>query len=255
MTTHIYLNSEKEIDLIARAARTTAAVLDELWKMVRPGLATIELDRAAGALMKQHGVRAAFKGYRGYPARVCVSIDDEVVHGIPSAKRICAAGQIVSIDIGVAQGGFYGDMALSVPVGEVTDERTRLLRTTQEALRDAIAACRVGNRLGDVSAAIQRRAEGAGFSVVRDYVGHGIGRQMHEEPQIPNYGSPGTGVRLAAGMIFAIEPMVNEGGAGVRVLDDGWTVVTADRRPSAHFEKMVAVTDSGPRVLAETDFI
>ncbi|MFH1283924.1 MAG: type I methionyl aminopeptidase [bacterium] len=246
----IYLNSLEELKKIQSAAETTALILSEVSTLVKPGITTKYLDEAAAGLMKQHGVKAAFLNYRGYPAHICTSIDEEVVHGIPSSKRFLNEGQTISIDLGVLRDGYYGDMAVTLPVGSISEEKKKLLKIAEEALKCAIDQCRVGFRLGDVSSSIQKKAESAGYSVVRDYVGHGIGRAMHEEPQIPNYGMPGTGIRLKSGMVFALEPMVNTKTHEVEVLKDGWTVVTKDRKPSAHFEKMVAITEEGPKVLA-----
>ncbi len=223
--------------------------LEKMRAMVKPGVSTKELDEFAEAYTAEHHARPAFKGYRGYPGSVCTSINQEVVHGIPSPSRCLREGDILSMDFGVDLGGYFGDAALTVPVGTISPERAKLLRVTRESLDQAIEKVRLGNRLGDISAAVQGWVEKNGFSVVREFVGHGIGTRMHEEPQLPNYGKPGQGTRLQEGMVLAIEPMVNVGGPGVRVLDDDWTAVTADGSDSAHFEHTVAVTANGPWIL------
>jgi len=224
--------------------------LNELKEKVKPGIATIELDVIASELARKKGVSPAFKGYRGYPFSLCTSVNFEVVHGLPS-DRVLVEGDIISLDFGVYYKGYYGDAAVTVPVGNVSPEAARLMEVTEEGLYDGIKEARAGNRLGDISAAVQRRVEAAGFSVVRDFVGHGIGKNLHEEPQIPNYGIRGRGVELKAGMVLAIEPMVNEGTHKVRILPDGWTVVTEDVKLSAHFEHSVAITDNGPDILSK----
>ncbi len=224
-------------------------VLNGLRERVRPGVTTLELDEYAASRAAEHKVRPAFKGYRGYPCVLCASVNQEIVHGIPSASRSLREGDIISLDFGVEYKGYYGDAAVTVAVGKIRPEREKLLRVTRESLDRAIENVRPGNRLGDISAAVQQWVEKDGFSVVRDFVGHGIGTKMHEEPNVPNYGEPGHGPRLAEGMVFAIEPMVNAGGPGVKVLDDHWTAVTADGSDSAHFEHTVAVTSKGPWIL------
>ena len=229
-----------------------AAILEELGKKIRPGVRTIELDRLSEAMALKKGARPAFKGYRGYPYSLCTSVNSEVVHGMPSEREL-QEGDIVSLDFGILRDGYYGDAAVTVPVGEISPEARRLLRVTEEALYRGISAARAGNRIGDISAAIQGHVEAAGFSVVRDLVGHGIGKSLHEDPQVPNYGSSGRGIELKPGMVFAIEPMVNEGTYRVDVLRDGWTVVTADGKLSAHFEHSVAVTENGPVILSRID--
>jgi methionyl aminopeptidase len=223
--------------------------LERMRAMVRPGISTKELDEFAEAYTAEHHARPAFKGYRGYPGSVCTSINQEVVHGIPLPSRRVKEGDILSMDFGVELNGYYGDAALTVGVGKIAPQREKLLRVTRESLDHAIEKVRPGNRIGDVSAAVQQWVEGNGFSVVREFVGHGIGTKMHEEPQVPNYGTPGHGSRLQQGMVLAIEPMVNSGGPGVRVLDDEWTAVTTDGSDSAHFEHTVAVTENGPWIL------
>ncbi len=221
--------------------------------MVRPGLATKDLDEFAEAWCAEHKARPAFKGYRGYPGSVCTSINQEVVHGIPSGARKLREGDILSMDFGVELDGYFGDAALTVPVGKISPEREKLLRVTRESLERAIDKVRPGNRLGDVSFAVQEWVEQNGYSVVREFVGHGIGTKMHEEPQVPNYGSPGRGPRLLEGMVLAIEPMVNVGAPAVRVLEDEWTAVTADGSDSAHFEHTIAVTANGPWILTRPE--
>ena len=223
--------------------------LEQMRAIVKPGISTKDLDECAEAYTAEHHAKPAFKGYRGYPGSVCTSINQEVVHGIPSPSRRLREGDVLSMDFGIELDGYFGDAALTVPVGKISPERGRLLRVTRESLERAIEQVRLGNRLGDISAAVQEWVEKNGFSVVREFVGHGIGTRMHEEPQLPNYGKPGQGPRLQEGMVLAIEPMVNAGGPGVRVLDDDWTAVTLDGSDSAHFEHTVAVTTNGPRIL------
>jgi methionyl aminopeptidase len=246
----IVCKSPREIEQMRRANALVADVLAELSEMVRPGVTTADLDAAAERLVRAAGAEPAFKGYRGYPATLCASVNDEVVHGIP-ANRALAAGDIISLDMGVKLDGFYGDSAVTVPVGEISEDVQRLLTVTREALHKGIAQVRPGGRVSDIGHAIQEHVEAAGFSVVREFVGHGIGAQLHEEPQIANYGEPGRGPRLAEGMVLAIEPMVNMGRPAVKVLRDGWTAVTRDGSLSAHFEHTVAVTKDGPLVLTE----
>ncbi len=246
----IVCKSPREIEQMRRANVLVADVLAELTDLVRPGVTTAELDAAAERLVRAAGAEPAFKGYRGYPATLCASVNEEVVHGIP-ANRALAAGDIISLDMGVKLDGFYGDSAVTVPVGAIAPEVERLLTITREALHQGIAQARAGGRVSDIGHAIQEHVEAAGFSVVREFVGHGIGAQLHEEPQIANYGEPGRGPRLAEGMVLAIEPMVNMGRPAVKVLRDGWTAVTRDGSWSAHFEHTVAVTKDGPFVLTE----
>jgi methionyl aminopeptidase len=245
----VICKSAEELEKMHQAGLIVWGALDKMREMIRPGLTTKELDDFAEAFAAEHHARPAFKGYRGYPGSVCTSINQEVVHGIPSKSRRLKEGDILSLDFGVELDGYFADAALTVPVGKVKPEREKLLRVTRESLEHAIDKVRPGNRLGDVSAAVQTWVEKNGYSVVREFVGHGIGTRMHEEPQIPNYGSPGQGPRLQTGMVLAIEPMVNTGGAAVRVLDDDWTAVTADGSDSAHFEHTVAVTSNGPWIL------
>jgi len=230
------------------AGRITARALRAVGDAVAPGVTTAELDAVAVEVIRSAGARAAFKGYHGYPATICASLNREVVHGIPGRRKL-AEGDIISIDVGAVIDGYFGDSARTFAVGKISPEVSRLLTATRESLEAGIACCRPGMRLGDLGSAVQAVAEGAGFSVVREYVGHGIGQAMHEDPQVPNYGTAGKGPVLLAGMVLAIEPMVNAGGVEVRSLDDGWTVVTADGSLSAHFEHTVAVTDDGPMIL------
>jgi methionyl aminopeptidase len=241
----IILKTPEEIELIASAARIVAEVQQALVGEVRPGITTAHLDLIAEEGIRKLGGIPAFKGYRNYPKTLCASVNDQVVHGIPS-NRLLNDGDIIGLDLGAIIEGFYGDGAVTVPVGSVTPEVEKLIKVTKEALMRGIENAVVGNRLSDISHAIQARVEQAGFSVVRDFVGHGIGRQLHEEPQVPNYGRPGQGPRLREGMVLAIEPMVNMGDYGVRVLNDGWTAVTSDGSLSAHFEHTVAIQASGP---------
>jgi methionyl aminopeptidase len=244
----IVCKSPAEIEKMRAANQLVAKVLEDLAALVAPGVSTADLDAAAEAKVRAAGAEPAFKGYRGYPATLCASVNEQVVHGIPS-RRLLASGDIVSLDMGVRLNGFYGDSAVTVPVGTVSDEVKRLLQATQDALQAGIAQVKIGGRISDIGHAIQAFVEAQGFSVVREFVGHGIGAALHEEPQIANYGEPGRGPRLAEGMTLAIEPMVNMGKPAVRVLGDGWTAVTKDGSLSAHFEHTVAVTKNGPDVL------
>lgn len=246
----IICKSAAEIEKLRRSGHIVRQILEEMRARVKPGVTTLDLEEIASERVRKLGVKPAFKGYRGYPCCLCASINYEIVHGIPS-KRVLKEGDIVSLDMGVIVDDYYGDSALTVPVGEISDSLRRLLGVTEESLDLAIAKVRVGNRLGDVSAAVQQHAERAGFSVVREFVGHGIGRALHEEPQIPNFGRAGHGPLLKEGMVLAIEPMINAGSPDVRVLDDKWTAVTADGACSAHFEHMVAVTRNGPDILTQ----
>jgi len=244
----IVRRSAAELAVMREAGRVTARALNAVGAAVRPGVTTRELDDVAVAVIEAAGAKPAFLGYHGFPATICASRNCEVVHGIPGKVRL-VEGDIISIDMGAIVDGYFGDSARTFAVGHVSDKATALMEATRLSLEAGIAQCVPGNRLYDIGAAVQAVAEAAGFSVVREYVGHGIGRQMHEEPQVPNYGTAGKGPVLAAGMVLAIEPMVNAGGAGVRQLNDGWTVVTADGKPSAHFEHTVAITAEGPWIL------
>ncbi len=249
----ITIKSRREVDHMREAARHVAEILLELRERVEPGISTAELDRLAEEAIEARGVESSFKGYgpRGlpeYPAVLCVSVNDEIVHGIPGSRTL-EEGDIVSLDFGVAVEGYHGDSAVTVPVGEVDEGTQELIAVTLEALDHGVAEMLPGKRLSNIGNSVQRRAEGAGFSVVRDFAGHGIGRQLHEPPWIPNYGAKGRGPRLIPGMVFAIEPMVNVGGPDVRVLDDEWTAVTADGSLSAHFEHTILIAEDGPEVL------
>ena len=245
----VELKSPKEIGLMRDAGAVVAAVLGAVSRAVAAGVSTAELDRIAAVETRKRGARPAFLGYRGYPATLCASINEEVVHGIPSPDRLLKTGDIVSLDFGVVLNGFFADAAVTVGVGELAPEVRALLQATREALDKGIDAMRPESRVGDVSAAVQRHVESRGFSVVRSFVGHGIGRALHEDPPVPNFGKAGTGLRLAPGMTLAVEPMVNMGGHDVRVLSDGWTAVTRDGKWSAHFEHTVAVTSGEPEIL------
>lgn len=247
----IILKTPDEIAVMAQASRVVAETLEVLKRAIKPGVTTDELDRLAEAEIRARGAIPAFKGYRNYPKTLCASVNEQVVHGIPS-KRALKDGDIIGLDLGAIVGGFYGDSAVTVAVGTIDEKVAQLVRVTEEALHLGIEQAVVGRRLSDVSHVIQRHVEAAGFSVVTEFVGHGIGRQLHEEPQVPNYGKPGQGPRLQAGMALAIEPMVNMGKSAVRVLDDRWTAVTADGSLSAHFEHTIAVQPSGPaRILSQ----
>ena len=248
----IICKSASEIEKMRRSGRIVRQVLDTVKGLVAPGVTTMDLERAAEKKIRDLGAKPAFKGYYDYPCVLCTSINEEIVHGIPSEKRSLKRGDIVSIDCGVVLDGYYGDSAITVPVGEaISPELNKLLEVTEQSLYKGIDAVRVGNTLGDVGAAVQRVVEAEGFSVVRDFVGHGIGVHMHEDPQVPNFGEPGRGMKLKAGMVLAIEPMVNAGRPDVQVLGDGWTAVTGDGSMSAHFEHTVAVTADGARVLTD----
>jgi methionyl aminopeptidase len=246
----VVLKSSKEIEKMRRAGHVVRQVLERVRATVKPGASTADLDRVAEEALNEFGARAAFKGYHGYPAVLCTSVNSEVVHGIPSSRRLLKEGDIVSLDFGAIVDGYYGDSAITVAVGEKIDPKTeRLLKVTEESLKKAISVVKPGATLGDIGEAVQTMVEAEGFSVVRDFVGHGIGTSMHEDPQVPNFGQAGKGMKLKAGMVFAIEPMVNAGKPEVRVLKDGWTAVTDDGSMSAHFEHTVAVTDTGATIL------
>ncbi|NKE71046.1 type I methionyl aminopeptidase [Candidatus Manganitrophus noduliformans] len=247
----IILKSKEEVAKIAKASRIVAESLEAVRAYLKPGMTTKELDLFVERQIRERGGTPAFKGYRNYPATLCISVNEEVVHGIPSPDKVIKEGDIVGLDLGAIYEGFYGDSAVTVAVGEVKPEAKRLIQVTEESLRAGIAQAREGSRLSDISHAVQSHVEQAGFSVVTDFVGHGIGRALHEEPQIPNFGPPGRGPRLREGMVLAIEPMVNMGKAAVRVLDDRWTAVTADGSLSAHFEHTIAVTKEGPVILSK----
>lgn len=248
----IIIKDAEELEYMRAAGRATARVCGEVVRNIVPGMTTKEINDFAAQLMADMGVKSAFLGYRGYPGTICVSVNEEVVHGLPGPRRICT-GDIVSIDVGVEVDGFVGDMATTVAVGVSDVNVLRLLAVTEQALRAGIANALAGRHLGDISHAVETTAKSAGFSVVREFVGHGIGRRMHEEPQVPNFGRAGTGPQLRSGMTLAIEPMMNMGGAAVEVLNDGWTVVTQDRQPSAHFEHTVAVGEGKAEILTQWD--
>lgn len=248
-STSVETKTPAELALMAEAGRFLAEVHAEMAKAVVAGATTWDVDQVAAREIKARKCKAAFPGYRGYPATLCISVNEEVVHGIPSKAKVLKDGDIVGCDLGLIWKGFYADSAVTHPVGAVSPEAAKLVETTRLSLLAGIAQARPGNRVGDIGAAVQSVAEAAGYSVVREFVGHGIGRALHEDPAIPNYGRAGTGLRLSAGMVLAIEPMVNLGTADVKVLADGWTAVTVDGKQSAHFEHTVAVTEDGPRVL------
>lgn len=248
----IILKSPEEVDKIRRAGRIVADVLQELKKQVKPGMTTLDLDQMAEEGIRKRGGQPAFKGYRGFPATLCASVNNEIVHGIPS-KRTLQEGDIIGLDLGAIVDGYYGDAAITVAVGAIRPAVQRLVQVTEESLYQGIEQMKVGNRLSDVSHAVQAHVEAAGYSVVKDFVGHGIGQALHEEPQLPNFGKPGQGPRLRTGMVLAIEPMVNMGKDGVRVLSDHWTAVTEDGSLSAHFEHTVAITEEGPVILTSNN--
>lgn len=246
----ITLRSQREIEKIRKASLIVAEVLLKLKEHVLPGVTTFELNQISEDLARKHKARPAFKGYQGYPFALCTSVNEEVVHGMPSKKRSLLEGDIISIDFGVVLDNYFGDSAITVPVGRISEEAELLCIATEQSLHAGIGQVVVGNRLSDISHAIQSYVESRGYSVVREFVGHGIGQHLHESPQIPNYGPPGRGVKLKAGMVFAIEPMINLGRPEVEILKDKWTAVTVDRKISAHFEHTVAVTDNGPDILS-----
>ena len=247
----IVIRSPREIEQMKRSNVIVAEVFESLRDLVSPGVTTRELDRVAEGIIRSKGASPAFKGYRGFPASICVSINEEVVHGIPRDHRRLKEGDIVSLDVGTNLNGYFGDGAITLPVGEIDKTASRLVEVTERSLYIGIEKARAGNRLFDISYAIQTWVESHGFSVVRDFVGHGIGRDLHEDPQIPNFGPPHQGPRLEPGMVLALEPMVNEGTYEVKILADRWTVVTADGKRSAHFEHTIAITDNGAEILSQ----
>jgi len=240
--------SRKEIDKMRAAGQLVGSVLQELGKMAKPGVTTLELNDAADKMIRDAGAYPTFKGYNGFPYSICASVNEQVVHGFPSTYEL-KDGDIFSIDVGVTLEGFVGDTATTVAIGKVSDELLKLIRVAKESLQLAIEKCRAGNHIGDIGYVVQQHAESHGYSVVREYVGHGIGRRMHEDPQIPNYGKPGKGPKIRTGYVFAVEPMINIGSHHTKTLRDGWTVVTFDGQPSAHVEHTIAVTEEGPEVL------
>lgn len=243
------IKSHDEIELMRKSGHALAAVCRQLEGLVHPGISTYELDKVARDLIETAGAKAAFLGYHGYPASICTSINEEIVHGIPSRKRFLREGDLISIDMGLILHGFFSDMAVTLPVGQVDPEIERLIAATKRALEVGIAAAKPGKRMGEISSAIEKYVTGEGFSVVREYTGHGIGRQMHEDPKVPNFGKPTDGIRLKSGMVLAIEPMVNIGTWQTELMPDEWTVLTLDRKPSAHFEHTVALTEDGADIL------
>lgn len=246
----IVLKSPDEIEKMRKSSLVVAEILAAVRVAVWPGITTIELERLCEEYLKKRKVRPAFKGYKGYPYCLCTSVNEEVVHGMPS-KRVLKEGDILSVDVGIECGGYYGDAAITIPVGKISDDADRLVKVAETSLSLAIEKAVIGNRLFDISYAVQNYVEGNDFSVVRVFVGHGIGRELHEPPQVPNFGTPDKGVRLKAGMVLAIEPMINAGGSDVVIMEDGWTAVTKDGSLSAHFEHTVAITEKGPYVLSK----
>ena len=247
----IVLKTTRELSLMKEACVISAGALKAAGAAVEPGVSTDEINRIAHNFITKNGAIPTFKGYNGYPAATCISINDEVIHGIPSKKRIIKAGDIVSIDVGATLNGYVGDNAATFAAGDISPEAQRLCDTTRESLYEGIKAAVAGGRIGDIGSTIQRYCEERGFSVVREFTGHGVGKQMHEDPSVPNFGTPGRGVRLLPGMTIAIEPMINMGGAGIRQLPDGWTIKTKDGSLSAHFEHTVAITSNGPVILTK----
>ncbi len=247
----ITIKNERELELMRISARITAETFEMVWSMIKPGVSTGKLDEEIEKFIRSRGARPAFKGLYGFPASACISINEEVVHGIPSPKRILREGDIVSVDIGVEYKGYYGDSAFTFPVGEISEEKKKLMRVTVEALYRGIARAVAGNRVQDISHAVQTHAESHGYGVVRELVGHGIGKALHEEPQVPNFGKPHRGPLLKEGMTLAIEPMINMGTHRVYTLEDGWTVVTQDGKPSAHYEHTVVIRNGKPEILTE----
>ncbi|HKV33079.1 MAG TPA: type I methionyl aminopeptidase [Pyrinomonadaceae bacterium] len=240
--------SKRELEKMRASGQLVGQVLNHLRTLVAPGVTTMEIDRAAEKMIRDAGALPTFKGYNGFPYSICASVNEQIVHGFPSNYHL-QEGDIFSIDVGVTLEGYVGDTATTVPVGKVSEDRLKLIRVTEECLERAIEQCRPGKHLGDIGWAVQEHAEANGYTIVRDYVGHGIGRRMHEDPQIPNYGRPGLGQKIKAGYVFAVEPMVNLGSHHTKVLADGWTVVTMDGQPSAHVEHTIAITEEGPEVL------
>ena len=247
----IHLKSPEELAIMRDANRIVAEILAELAASVAPGITTMDLNDLSENLAYKYRVQPAFRGYRGFPCALCASVNEEVVHGIPSRTRMLRTGDVVSLDFGVVYRDFFGDAAVTVAVGEVDEAAGRLLRTAEEALFKGIAQAVAGKHLSDISHAVQSHVERCGYSVVREFTGHGIGRSLHEDPQVPNFGRPGMGVQLKAGMVLAIEPMVNQGESAIEILQDGWTAVTRDRRLSVHFEHSIAITDNGPAILSK----
>ena len=247
----IYKN-HKEIDMMRKSNQIVAQILSELRERVKPGVKTIELDEYAEKRTIELGAKPAFKGYRGYPASLCTSVNEEIVHGIPSSRTL-KEGDIIGMDFGVVYNGLYGDAAITVPVGEVSSEAEMLIETVKMSLKKGIEQVRVGNRISDISFAVQEHVESNGFSVIRSFVGHGIGFSLHEEPQVPNFGSPGHGPRIRPGMVLAIEPMISAGDLDVEIMEDNWTAITKDRSLSAHYENTVAATENGPEILSVFD--
>ncbi len=250
----IYYKTPEEIELIRESSLLVARTLAEVAKKVQPGITTIELDRIAEEFIRDNGAIPGFKNYNGFPSTLCISINEQVVHGIPGNKTL-VEGEIVSIDCGVIKNKFYGDSAYTFAVGEVSPENERLMQVTRECLYKAIENAKIGNRLGDISFAVQEHAENNGYGVVRELVGHGLGKKLHEKPEVPNYGKRGSGIKLEEGLVIAIEPMINMGRAGVKQHKDGWTIVTSDNKPSAHYEHTVAITKNGPDVLSSFQYI
>ena len=248
----IIVKSEREIELMRRAGKITAAARALAGEMVKPGVTTREIDKAVFHFIRSQGAEPSFLNYNGYPASVCVSVNDEIIHGIPG-KRVLQEGDIVSVDVGAFIGGFHGDCAGTYPCGQVSDEAMRLIRVTQESFFEGMKYAREGYRLSDISAAVQAYVESNGFSIVREYVGHGIGRRMHEPPEVPNYGNPGHGPRLLRGMTLAVEPMVNAGSAAIKQMADGWTVKTADGKNAAHYENTILITAGEPELLTDPE--
>ncbi|MDP2854384.1 MAG: type I methionyl aminopeptidase [Smithellaceae bacterium] len=246
----VILKQPDEIDKARASNRIVAEVLNVLREKVKPGVTTRELDKIAEGVTEKRRAKPAFKGYRGYPFSLCTSVNEEVVHGMPS-NRILVEGDIIGLDFGIYHQGLYGDAAITLPVGKIGEQAANLMQVTEQSLYSAINQVCAGNRLGDISAAVQETVEAAGYSIVRDFVGHGVGKSLHEDPQIPNFGKKGRGIELKKGMILAIEPMVNAGQYKVKILSDGWTVITADGSLSAHFEHSVAITDNGPEILSK----
>lgn len=245
----IIIKSDQEIDIMRESGKVTAHILKELENFIKPGMSTMDIDQFVEKTILSNNMIPSFKGYNGFPASACVSINNEVVHGIPDAARFLKEGDIVSVDVGCTYKGYISDAARTYPVGAISPEAQKLIDATRDSFFEGLKFCRPGYRLSDISHAIQQKAESEGFSVIRDFVGHGVGRAMHEEPQIPNYGKPGRGPRLARGMVFAIEPMINQGTFEVDVLADNWTVVTVDGKLSAHYENTVVITDDEPELI------
>lgn len=252
-TESIYIKSQRELDILRQTGKTVSEILKRVKQKIKPGISTKYIDEIAAGEISARGIKSAFLGYRGFPGNICVSVNEELVHGIPKENKIIKEGDIVTLDIGIKCNGFYGDIAETIPVGEISDSAKKLIQVTYNSFNQMLKFATTGYRLGDISYSIQKYVESSGYSVIRDFVGHGIGHSLHEKPEVPNFGQPDRGVRLTPGMILAVEPMVACGGWQIEILSDGWTVVTADRKLCAHFEHMIAIGENEPEILTEIE--